>query len=219
MLRKFLTTLAVTVLGLLAVTGVAQAAPPPPYQPPPVVVVNVNITIIIVNGPFIFFGDGFQPGENIIITIFYNGPSGLRGTHALAAAAQSKVASAAADGNGHFETSLSLDKVGTYTLTATGQSSGRSDSATIKVAATESDVAAGATGTTTVPAGGGGSSDGGGLAYTGQGSDGSAGGSLAYTGTSVAGPIAIGAAALLAGLTLLFFGTRGVRRRRHSQAV
>ncbi|MGS0683832.1 hypothetical protein ACVBEQ_01545 [Nakamurella sp. GG22] len=197
--------MAVTILGLFALAGIGNAAPPP-YQPPPTVVVNVNVTIIIVNGPFIFFGDGFEPGENVIITIFYNGPSGLRSTPALAAAAESKVVSTTADSSGHFEASLNLDKVGTYTLTATGQSSARSASSTITVVGSQAETTAG---TTTVPAGGG-------LAYTGQGSDGSAGGGLAYTGTSVAGPIAIGAAALLAGLTLLFFGTRGVIRRKGS---
>ncbi len=59
---------------------------------------------------------------------------------------------------------------------------------------------------------------------SGTGGGGSAGttsgdGGLAYTGASIAGPLAIGFIALAAGLALLFFGTRGVRRRRHSQTV
>ncbi|MFN8200779.1 MAG: hypothetical protein U0R72_21005 [Nakamurella multipartita] len=46
------------------------------------------------------------------------------------------------------------------------------------------------------------------------GSSGSGYAGLASTGASIGAPLAIGIVALLAGLTLLFFGTRGVLRRK-----
>ena len=46
------------------------------------------------------------------------------------------------------------------------------------------------------------------------GSSGSGYAGLASTGASIGAPLDIGIVALLAGLTLLFFGTRGVLRRK-----
>lgn len=63
---------------------------------------------------------------------------------------------------------------------------------------------------------GGGSSGGSQGAYTANGTYTSG---LANTGASIAGPMAIGIGTLTAGLGLLFFGTRGVIRRRGTKSI
>ena len=209
MVRKMLSVLGIAFISLLAMGGVSSAAPAPVVYPaPPTVIVNVNINIIfIVNGgTVIFFGSGFDPLEGLDITVTYGPPSGLRSTPALAEAAAAKRLTTQADSAGNFSTPVNLTQVGTATLTATGQTSGKSASITVEVFQNESDY----TGVVT-----GGSSSG---TWTGT-SGGSSSGALASTGASVAGPIAIGAAALFAGLAMLFFGTRGVIRRKSSRSA
>jgi len=205
-----LSVLGIAFISLFAMGGVSSAAPAPVVYPPePSVTVNVNITIIfIVNGGVVnFFGSGFDPLEGLDITVTYGPPSGLRSTPALAEASAAKRLTAQADAAGNFSTPVTLTQVGTATLTATGQSSGKSASLTVEVFQNESDY-------TGLVAGG--SSSGG--TWTGT-SSGSSSGALASTGASVAGPIAIGAAALFAGLAMLFFGTRGVIRRKGSRSA
>ena len=165
--------------------------------------VNGNI-IIIIGSTIIFSGDGFDPFEGIGNDVFYSGPSGLRSTEALARLSAPTHSETAGDANGHFENEITLDKVGTATLVATGHNSGKSASLTVHVLAVGSTTAPG---TTTVVGGGG--------SNVAAGSDGSG---LARTGASIAGPLAIGLVALSAGLALLFFGTRGVRQRKNAQA-
>ena len=209
MMRRVLTVVSVFLIGMFGAVGLAAAAPPP-YPAPPTVTVNVTINgsivtgniTIIVGGTIIFSGDGFDPGEGIDANATYLGPNGLRSTLAASSLAAAKASSASADGSGHFSQELTLDQVGTAVLTATGQSSGKSGSITVEV------VPAGATGagaTTIAAAAGAGSSDG--------------GAGLARTGVSIVGPLVVGSAALLVGLALLFFGTRGVIRRKTSKSL
>lgn len=213
MMRKFFVIVSAILVGLFAAGGVAAAAGPAgPYAPPPPVSVTINVggdvngnIIVIVGGTIIFSGDGFDPLEGVRNDVFYSGPSGLRSTGALARlSAPTHLVTAAGYANGHFEKEITLDKVGTATLVATGHNSGRSASLTVHVLAVGSTTAPG---TTTVVGGGG--------SNAAAGSDGSG---LARTGTSIAGPLAIGFVALFAGLTLLFFGTRGVRQRKNARA-
>jgi len=208
MMRRVLTVVSVFLIGMFGAVGLAAAAPP--YPAPPTVTVNVTINgstvtgniTVIVGGTIIFSGDGFDPRERVDGNVSYLGPSGLRSTLAASSLAAAKASSAAADSNGHFSQELTLDQVGTAVLTATGQSSGKSGSITVEV------VPAGATGagaTTIAAAAGAGSSDG--------------GAGLARTGVSIAGPLVVGLATLLVGLALLFFGTRGVIRRKTSKSL
>jgi LPXTG-motif cell wall-anchored protein len=209
MLRKMLTMLAVTVVGLFSLGGVAAAAPGDGYGADNVTV-NINVTIIIVNGPFIFFGDGFSPGENVTITIVNNAaPNGLRSSGGLANAVSAvAVPAAQANAAGHFDASLTIDAPGLWTISATGQTSGHVVSTTQRVYPVGTEAAGGA-------AGGGNADSAGGANSAGGGSSTSSGGVLPNTGASVAGPLAIGLAALLAGLALLFFGSRGVIRHKN----
>src|SRR6478672_4512301 len=132
MLRKMLTTLAVTVVGLFSLSGVAAATGDYGSD---AITVNINVTIIIVNGPFIFFGDGFTPGETVIINIVNNeAPNGLRSTSGLANAASAKAdTSAVANSAGHFDAELTIDTPGLWTISATGQTSGHVVSTTQRV--------------------------------------------------------------------------------------
>ena len=192
-----LSVLAVAIVGLLAFGGASPAAaatPPPPYPPtttpPGAVFVTVNINIVIINnGTIIFSGGGFDALEQLGITVSFNGPSGLRASQVAAEQVGEGYFEITADSAGSFSTPVTLNQVGDWTLTATGLSSGKTASTTVTVQPVGYQATSGSTGS---------------------------GADLASTGASIAGPIAIGAAALLAGLALLFFGTRGVIRRKHS---
>ena len=206
MLRRITTLLSVAVLGLFSAGLTASAESL--YPPTNTVTVNIsggnisvvdgNITVVI-GETFTFSGNGFNAGESIEILV--GSASGLRSTLGLKAVAAAP--DVTADGNGSFATPISLEQLGTTTLTAVGASSGRSASLTITVVAAGSAagglVAAVGTGTAAVAASG--ADDG-----------------LASTGARLAGPLAIGFIALLAGLSLLYSGTRGVRRRRNADA-
>lgn len=206
MVRKMLSVLVLGVVGLFAFGGAASAQPAiayPPTPPPTTVVINVTVNITIINNGtiIIFSGSGFNFLEDILISaINTGGPSGLRSSPALAnMAAGTMPTTADAAGNFSADVTSLINAPGDWELTATGLVSGKSARATVTKSAA------------TAPAyitGGGGST---GSSYT-------SADALASTGASVAGPIAIGAAALLAGLAMLFFGTRGVIRRKSSRS-
>ena len=191
MVRKMLTIVVLAFIGLVGTGGLATAAP---YPPPPQN--SISITITVVNGVVTVVGTGFFAGEPITITITYELPSGLRSSESLSEAGVKAVESTVADSAGNFSTPVVFTQAGPATGTATGTISGAT--ATYYWAGTSAGTGSGSgsgysTGSTTTT-------------------------SLASTGTSIAGPIAIGAAALLAGLALLFFGTRGVIRRKSTGA-
>jgi hypothetical protein len=197
-------------LGLTAQAGIVNAAQG--YPPATTVTVNIsganisvvdgNITVLI-GGEFTFSGDGFDAGEGIEIVI--SGPSGLRSTGGLTQLnTAALVPDATADGNGKFATAITLNSLGITTISAVGRASGKSASLTVTV------VAPGGEAGTMVAAVGTGTA---GVAKS------TADDGLASTGASIAGSLAIGFFALFAGLALLFYGTRGVRRRRSADAT
>lgn len=209
MARKLLSVLAIGILGLVAFGGTATAEPGAPYPAPQITVivnVTVNITIINVGGTVIFSGTGFDPGEAIDVAVSYSAPSGLRSSPARTEMAATKRLATTADSTGAFSTPVTLTQVGTATLTATGATSGKTASLTVQALSGDDAVPAGTTGGTSSNT------------YTAGGSGSSSSTALASTGASVAGPIVIGAAALFAGLAMLFFGTRGVIRRKTSRS-
>lgn len=213
MIRKIFLSVVLAAVGLFAAVPAASAAPTP------VVGVNygtvnitTNITIVNNGGVVIIGGGGFLPGETINITITYNAPSGLRSNRALAAAAAAESGgTAVADAQGNFSSSVNLTQPGVATITATGATSGRSVSTSVTVLGGGDSSPTGTTtaGSTAV------------VTYSTEtvapvaGGDGNGGG-LASTGASIAGPLAVGGSALIAGLALLFFGSRLVIRRRSS---
>ncbi len=203
MVRKMLSVLGIAFVSLFVMGGAASAQSQVLYPPtPPPVVINITVNITIINNGtiIIFSGGGFDPLEGIIISAINTSlPSGLRSSSTLSKmAAATMTTSADEAGNFSEDVTSLIDSTGVWELTATGVTSGKSASATV----TKAEAAEPAYVT------GGGS----------VGSSSSSSGALASTGASVAGPIAIGAAALFAGLAMLFFGTRGVIRRKGSRS-
>lgn len=202
-------------VGLVMLGGTATAAPnaaPVPYVGASIqVTVNVGLNITITGQNF---GDEVADSE-VDLTIIYGAvPSGLRGSQALAqAAAVEESFSVVPDENGNFEVERTLLQYGPFVVVAEGVESDKVAGAGAAVYPAGSTTTSYATTTVVAAGGGSGGSGGSGSNY----SSGSSDTSLAYTGTSLAGPIVIGLAALLAGLALLFFGTRGVIRRKGSR--
>lgn len=158
-------------------------------------------------------GSGFLADEAIDITLTYGTPAGLRANKALRlAAAAAAVETTTADSSGNFSTNVVLTQVGTAIITATGESSGRTGSATVTVAPEGSITSDGTTVVETTTVAGAGALETSTVA-------GAADGGLAFTGTSIAGPLTVGAVAVIAGLVLLFFGTRLAARRRHGPSA
>jgi hypothetical protein len=200
MLRKILAAGAVALAGLVVFGGVASADVD--YGADTQVALSSSQGSVNSGDDFDVFGDGYLPGETVGVTATYTDVgNGLRSSRALETLSSPSSFTAVADANGHFSQSVNYDQVGTITFVATGMTSGRSASTVVKVGAV------GSVSTTTVAA-----------AADWSSSDGATG-SLASTGASVAGPIAIGLGALLAGLALLFFGTRGVIRHKGARTT
>ena len=242
-----LTTVSLFVMGGTAsASAPAPAYPPQGNVTINVTINNLIINFTFVNSTVIINGGGFLPGEPIDIAVSWAGPPGLRGSSALTdftalAAAERKAAAARADASGNFSaSSMRFDRTGLATITATGEISGFSATYTVEVrpenatgaprqgqsgggvennlgsnnnnAGSESGAGAG------VAAGAEAAAAQGQLAAPADQASGG-GSSLASTGASIAGPIAIGAAALFSGLVLLFFGTRGVVRRKSGRTT
>lgn len=209
MLRKFLTVMFVALLGLWGFGGIAGAVSKSAYPATdtpgvglsgdgiltdadgnPLFDVN-GYPIVAVGGTFTYRVGGFASGETIDFSIDpVSAPAGLRSTLGLSKLTPPAPASVQADAGGTLTAPITISEKGIFKITATGRTSGISKSITVNVGGT--------------PAGT---------------SGGTSAGGLASTGASIAGPLAIGFVALFAGLALLFFGTRGVRRRRNSHAA
>ena len=88
------------------------------YHPPGIgVVVTVSVGVS---------GGGFTPGEQISITVVYNGPSGLRAERRLRRSQrESRGRIVVADGNGNFIADVSVDRSRSGRVIVTGLSSGR----------------------------------------------------------------------------------------------
>ena len=235
--------------GTASASAPAPAYPPQGNVTINVTINNLIINFTFVNSTVIINGGGFLPGEPIDIAVSWAGPPGLRGSSALTdfttlAAAERKAAAARADASGNFSaSSMRFDRTGLATITATGEISGFSATYTVEVrpenaagaprqgqsrggvennlgsnnnnAGSESGAGAGvAAGAEAAAAQGQAQGQ-----LAAPADQPSGGGSLASTGASIAGPIAIGAAALFSGLVLLFFGTRGVVRRKNGRAA
>lgn len=145
-MKKTLTALAIA--GSLTFLG-AGAAQALPYPAPPVAEVSDNT--VAPGEAFVFSGEGFIPGETIIITITLTteptasgvGGVGLGGglgagvTGVIVPATVVDGDTVVADENGAFATEVALSEPGTYTLTAEGQESGVVQSATVEVVAVD----------------------------------------------------------------------------------
>lgn len=192
MLKRIGSIVAMAVVGLVVAAGSAAAAPI--YAPPGLSAVAINANQILVTGTN--YGDESGPDTSVTVTISYGTPSGLRSSAGLSAAAAVQTDTVYPDGNGNFSKVYERLQAGDVWVRAVGDQSGYD--LTVKLKA---------------PKVSGGSNQNYSSGYaSGDVSSGYAG--LASTGASIGAPLAIGIGALLAGLTLLFFGTRGVLRRK-----
>ncbi|HEY5881501.1 MAG TPA: hypothetical protein VIU11_21505 [Nakamurella sp.] len=186
--------------GLVVASGTASAAPV--YVPPGLSAVSINVDQILVTGTN--FGDVNGPDQSVTVTVSYIAPSGLRASAGLAAAAAASTSTVSPDADGNFSVIYDLTQDGDVWVRAVGSPSG--DDLTVFLADPPG-VPGSGSGTT-----GGKGYDSGTIASSGYASGGYS--DLATTGANITAPLAIGIGALLAGLVLLFFGTRGVLRRR-----
>ncbi|WP_449372203.1 LPXTG cell wall anchor domain-containing protein [Arthrobacter psychrolactophilus] len=207
-MKKTLATLALAgILTFSAGTVAAQAAPEYPAAPG----ATVSDTTVAPGQAVTFAGAGFTAGEIIDVTVTQTSTvaggaigsigGGISMSKPLiikAVAPASFTTTAAADGS--FSVPVTLDQKGTYTLTATGRTSGVSASQVVKVDASFAAGAGTGTGTGNNVAGAGSGVTDGGLASTGLDA-----GVLVWS--------IVGAGALAAGV-----GTVVVSRRRSRNA-
>lgn len=220
MLKRIGTVVAVAATGLIVAAGTAAAAPV--YVPPGLSAVSINVNQIVITGTN--YGDESGADQSVTITVSYGGPSGLRSSAGLSAASAVAAISANPDENGNFSVVHNLALDGDVYVRAVGNQSG--DDLTVFLAdppGVPGQTSSGYTGSGSGSGSGSGAGGSGagqnyssGYASGGNVSSGYAG--LASTGASIGAPLAIGIAALLAGLTLLFFGTRGVLRRKSAKS-
>lgn len=136
-MKRTLAVLALT--GSLAMlSGGAAMATTYPAPPPGV---TVSAGTVAPGEEFIFSGTGFTPGEEVDVTVTDEGTSGGGGavgarSVSLKITLPSEVATftAVADAEGKFTLPITLSEPGVYTITATGQDSGRVQSTMITVA-------------------------------------------------------------------------------------
>ena len=248
MLRRFTTVMFAVLLALFSFGGLANAAVSAPYPPPPTDLsepgtINDGGTVVDANGNPV--SDGNSAGGNVIIVV--NGQPLVDGNgNPVLDTSGNPVLDA--NGNPFVDANGNPVIGGIFTFSGSGFTPGetitfaitdgplglRSSAGLSKLtpaapAPTKADaqgnfsvpVVITQTGTFTITATGAlsGHQVSATFKITGGASDsGTNSGGLAYTGASIAGPLAIGFVALFAGLALLFFGTRGVRRRKSLQA-
>ncbi len=201
MLRKLASAGVLAFAGLLAMAGTASAAP---YDPATLSVNDIGAP----GGDFQALGTGFGDDladDYVILTVTYGAPSGLRSNSALSAAARAESYTVDVDDDGNFETVFYATQGGDVYVTAVGYPSGERVAGTLTLGGAVTTTTAGGSTAWVQGSGSGGSSG---------WSDSASSGGLANTGASIAGPIAIGIGVLVVGLGLLFFGTRGVIRRK-----
>lgn len=212
MFKRIGSVVAMAATGLIVAAGTAAAAPV--YAPPGLSAVSINVNQIVITGTN--FGDESGPDTSVSISVSYGGPSGLRSSAGLSAATAAAAMTATPDADGNWSVTYDLTQDGDVYVTALGSPSG--DYLSVFLAdppGVPGQTGSGYTGS------GSGSGSGSGQNYSsgyasGDVSSGYAG--LASTGASIGAPLAIGIGALLAGLVLLFFGTRGVMRRKNARS-
>jgi LPXTG-motif cell wall-anchored protein len=195
--RRLCATFAVAVAALLALPGVAAAAPGDyPAEP---VRLTASQTVVGSGGVFVARGVGFVPGEAVSIDVTYRAANNAaaRGGMVVQPAALVTVPAAyvktvTAAGDGSFATPIRLVRVGRATITATG-ASGRTAVISVRV----------------LPAGSNSADENDSATGNATGDEG-----LPRTGTDVGVVVAVGALSVALGGVLVWFTL--MRRRRHT---
>lgn len=134
---------AIALAGSIALAGAVPAMAVSPYPAPPAQG-TVSDGTVAPGESFTFSGSGFAAGEAITVTVTLTGaPQALGGGvgGGVSMAVPGKISlpmatqtfSTKADANGNFALPLTISEAGTYTLTATGQTSGKTVTSTVKV--------------------------------------------------------------------------------------
>lgn len=139
-MKRTLAVLALT--GSLAMlSGGAAMATTYPAPPPGV---TVSDGTVAPGEEFTFSGTGFTPGEDVVVTVTDEGSGGgggAVGTRSISLKivmpAEVATFAAVADAEGKFDLPIELSEEGVYTITATGETSGRTQSTVVTVAAAE----------------------------------------------------------------------------------
>lgn len=207
MFRRIASVVAMAGIGLVAAAGTAVAAPV--YAPPGVSAVSINVNQIVITGTN--FGDEGGGDQSVSVTVSYGSPSGLRSSAGLSAAAAAAAITTEPDPNGNFSLIYNLQQDGDVVVRVVGTPSGDDVTVVLPDPPGVPGQSGGSSGGTTDNSSSGYVSSSG---YSSGGNVSSGYAGLASTGASIGAPLAIGIVALLAGLTLLFFGTRGVLRRK-----
>jgi LPXTG-motif cell wall-anchored protein len=139
------TLAAITLAGSIAMVGAVPAMAVTPY-PAPSEQGTVTDGTPAPGETFTFSGAGFTPGEAITVSVTSPGApqaigGGSGGGGGVSMAVPRKINlpmgtqtfSTTADANGKFALPLTISEAGTYTLTATGLTSGKTVTATVKV--------------------------------------------------------------------------------------
>ncbi|MCQ9163656.1 LPXTG cell wall anchor domain-containing protein [Arthrobacter sp. STN4] len=145
-MKKALASLALAGILTLSVGSVAAQAAPNDYPAGPPSG-SVSVAVVAPGQAFIFSGSGFTPGEAIFVTITLSNPvaGGAIGSMGGGVSASVPIIikpvatpssfTTTASSTGTFSVPVELDKTGTYTLTATGKTSGVTVTQTVKVVA------------------------------------------------------------------------------------
>ena len=144
-MKKILASVALASLLTLSAGAVAAQAAPSDYPAgPPASTVSTGT--VVAGEAVVFSGSGFTPGETIDITVIMTSPVAGGAIGSLGGGISASVPmiiqpaapasfTAVADDNGAFSTPITLEQTGTYTLTATGRTSGVTVSQVVKVVA------------------------------------------------------------------------------------
>jgi LPXTG-motif cell wall-anchored protein len=135
---------AIALAGSIAFAGAVPALANTPY-PAPTPSGTVSDGTVAPGETFTFSGSGFVPGEAITVTVTLTSApqaigGGFAGGASMAVPAKINLPLApqtfatTADANGNFAFPVSISEAGTYTLTATGLTSGHTVTASVTVA-------------------------------------------------------------------------------------
>jgi LPXTG-motif cell wall-anchored protein len=134
-IARRLLTLALAASGLL-IAGASTAAAKAPSQPYPIPppVVTVDSATVVVGESIAITGQNFGPREPVDVTSALQTATGQLGNSARRGlVAVPPLLSTIADDNGAFSVRIVLDEVGLFIHTATGRTTGRSGSVTVRV--------------------------------------------------------------------------------------
>lgn len=149
-MKRILSAVALSGLVALMGAGGAQAT----TYPAPAPAVAVSDGTVTPGETITFSGTGFTPGETVEITVSNEGQGTGSGSGAgrpgasvgtIVLPMEVKTSTVVADASGKFSTQVTLNETGTYTLTAKGLTSGKTQTTVVTVVASQAAAGSSAT--------------------------------------------------------------------------